>query len=105
MPSIDRMVRTEIRKLARQGRLIDETFKVFQRAVYPGAPPEQVAMMRFCFFAGVAEFYAITMASLDDGLAETDGDRRFMAQWVGEIEVFHAHILAAASAADRRKPQ
>ncbi len=98
MPSIDRMVRSEIRKLARQGRLVDETFKAFQREVYPGAPPDQVHELRVCFFAGVAEFYAILSVGLDDGTAETDGDMAFMEQWVAEVERFHKRTIATADA-------
>lgn len=99
MPSNDKMIRAEIRKLARQGRLIDECFKVFQRAVYPDAPPDQVREMRVCFFAGAAEIYALMNAGLDDGLSETDGDLVFMSQWVEEIERFHARTIAAMAAA------
>lgn len=98
MPSTDKMIRSEIRKLARQGKLIDAAFKVFQRAVFPGAGPDQVHAMRICFFAGSAEVYALMTAGLDDGLAETDGDLRFMEQWVGEIEQFHRRTIAAMTA-------
>lgn len=98
MPGVDKMVQSRIRKLAREGRLIDEAFKVFQRAVYPGAPPDQVAAMRTCFFAGAAELFALMNAGLDDGLSETDGDLAFMQQWVDELERFHARVIAASGA-------
>lgn len=98
MPGVDKMVQSRIRKLAREGRLIDETFKVFQRAVYPGAPPDQVATMRTCFFAGAAELFALMNAGLDDGLSETDGDLVLMQQWVDELERFHARVIAASGA-------
>jgi hypothetical protein len=98
MPSIDQMIKTEVRKLARQGRLIDTAFTMFQRQVYPAAGPDQVAAMRVCFFAGAAEIFAVMNAGMDDGLAETDGDLRFMQQWVEEIERFHARTIAASQA-------
>ena len=59
--------------------------------------------MRTCFFAGCAEIYALMMAGLDDGEAETDGDMRFMEQWVDEIERFHARTIAAAKAGQGRE--
>lgn len=102
MASIHHMVRGELRKLARQGRLVDEAFKVFQRMVYPGAPPNMVAALRITFFAGVAEAYALMTAGLDDGLQETDGDLRFMQQWVDEVERFHRRTLAAMQASEAK---
>jgi hypothetical protein len=104
MPSADKMTRRELRKLARQGRLVDECFKTFQRMVYPGASPEQVATMRICFFAGAAELMAITLAGLDDGVAETEGDLDFMEQWHGEVERFHERTIAAMQANDGGRP-
>lgn len=98
MTIIDQMVRSEIRKLARQGRLVDEAFKAFQRAVFPGATPDQIHAMRTCFFAGGQEVFTLCMAGLDDGVAETDGDLAFMSQWAQELETFHARTIAAAKA-------
>ncbi len=103
MPSIEKIVRPKIRKLARRGKLIDECFKVFVAHVYPGAGPDQMREMRVCFFAGAAELFAIMNAGLDDGLDETDGDLRFMEQWVNELEVFHQKTMATMSA--QTKPQ
>lgn len=103
MPSIDQMTRTEIRKLARRGKLIDETFKVFQRMVYPGAPDDQVQAMRICFFAGAAELFALMNAGLDDGVSETDGDLALMQQWVDELERFHARTIATMSAQGQKQ--
>lgn len=101
MPSTDQMIRSEVRKLARQGRLIDEAFKLFQRQVFPGAPPDQVHAMRVSFFAGAAEIFALMTAGLDDGTGETDGDLSFMSQWVDEIERFHARTIEATKAAGK----
>ena len=98
MAGINRMLRGEVRKLARQGKLVDEAFKVFQRMVYPGAPPDQVAALRITFFAGAAEVAALLDAGLDDGLTETDGDMAFMSSWMDEIARFHARTLAAMTA-------
>jgi len=98
MPSIDKIALTKIRKLARRGKLIDTCFKVFQEHVYPDAPADQMREMRTCFFAGAAELFAVMNAGLDDGLDETDGDLRFMQQWVDELEAFHRNTIAAMSA-------
>lgn len=98
MPSSDKMIRSELRKLARKGRLVDECFKIFQRSVFPGAPPDQVHTMRVCFFAGAAECHAMINAGLDEGTAETDGDLEFMSQWVDEIEQFHRRTIEAMRA-------
>jgi len=99
MPSIEQMTRAEIRKMARRGKLIDTCFKVFADMVYPGAPADQRATMRVCFFAGAAEMFAVMTAGLDDGISETDGDLAFMQQWVDELEDFHRKSIAAATAA------
>lgn len=98
MPVTSKMIRSEIRKLARQGILIDSAFLVFQAKVYPGVSAPQIAVMRTAFFAGAAEVYALMMAGLDDGLTETGGDLRFMEQWTAEIERVHARTIAAVSA-------
>ncbi|WP_306150699.1 hypothetical protein [Roseovarius sp. MMSF_3281] len=97
------MTRSEVRKLARRGKLIDESFKVFQRTVYPGAPDDQVQAMRICFFAGAAELFALMHAGLDDGLSETDGDLAFMEQWVNELERFHKRTNDTMTAGGRQQ--
>lgn len=96
MPSIDKIARAKIRKLARRGKLIDECFKVFAAYVYPGAPDYQREVMRVCFFAGAAELFALMQASLDDGVSETDGDITFMEQWVDELEDFHRKVIVTS---------
>lgn len=98
MSVIDQLTLNEIRKLARKGRLVDESFKVFQRLVYPGAPPDQIAAMRVCFFAGAQEIFALMTAGLDDGSDASDGDLAFMEQWVSEMEAFHEKTIAAMTA-------
>lgn len=103
MPSVDKMIQTKVRKLARRGKLIDECFVMFAAHVYPNAPASQLREMRTCFFAGAAELFAIMNAGLDDGLDETDGDLRFMQQWVDELEAFHRNTMATMTA--NTKPQ
>ena len=98
MPSIDKMTRNKLRKLARRGKLIDECFVVFAAHVYPNAPADQLREMRVCFFAGAAELFAVMNAGLDDGISETDGDLKFMEQWVDELEAFHRKTMATMSA-------
>lgn len=93
-----RIARPEARKLARQGRLIDETFKVFQREVYPGAPPDQVAALRIAFFAGAQEIFVLLTAGVDEGDDITDADMAFMEGWTGELDRFHAKTIAASKA-------
>ena len=106
MSSLERVAgiaRPKIRKLARQGKLVDETFKVFQRSVFPGASPDQVATMRVCFFAGAAEISALMMYGLDEGTRETDGDLEFMSQWQEEIERFHQRTIDTMAAGGTRQ--
>ena len=93
-----RIARPEARKLARQGRLIDESFKVFQRAVYPGAPPDQVAALRIAFFAGAQEIFVLLTAGVDEGDDITGEDMAFMEGWTAELERFHEKTIAAAKA-------
>lgn len=97
-PEWARIAGPKARKLARQGRLVDETFKLFQRTVYPGAPPEQVAALRVAFFAGAQEIFALCLAALDEGDDASQGDMDFMSAWVAEIELFHKRTIAAANA-------
>lgn len=96
--ALARIARPQIRKLARKGKLVDEAFKVFREAAFPGATPEQIHTMRVCFYAGAAEVYALTMFGLDEGVAETEGDMAFMAAWTGEVEQFHERTIAAMMA-------
>ena len=98
-----RIARPKARKLARQGRLIDESFKVFQRLVFPGAPPDQVAALRTTFFAGAQEIFVLMTAGVDDGDDITDGDMEFMQGWAEELERFHAKTIAAANARGPRQ--
>jgi len=98
MPSIDKMTRDRLRKMARRGKLIDECFKVFAAHVYPSAGPDQTREMRVCFFAGAAELFAVMNAGLDDGISETDGDLVFMQQWVDELEKFHRNTMTTMMA-------
>lgn len=96
--ALARIARPQIRKLARQGKLVDEAFKVFRAAAFPGATPDQVHAMRVCFFAGAAEIWALTMVALDEGQEETDGDLDFMDAWTGEVERYHRRTIAAMMA-------
>ena len=86
----------QILKQARQGKLVDESFKEFSRKVYPGASDEQIQMMRICFFAGATELNVMLTfgADLNDGVSESDME--FWANVVGEIERFHAKTIAAS---------
>lgn len=93
----------ELLKLARQGRLVDQAFKYFQRQVFPDAPPDQVAVMRTCFFGGAAELHAIFMVGLEEGDEPTDNDLAFMSMWVEELERFHARTIAASKAKGARQ--
>ncbi|MBI6628355.1 hypothetical protein [Pontibaca salina] len=90
--------RPKIRKLARHGKLMDTTFKVFQRAVYPGAAPDQVNALRIAFFAGAQEINALLLASLDEEEDPTNGDLDFMSHWRAEIERFQERAIAVMKA-------
>lgn len=93
------LARPKIRKLARQGRLVDTAFKVFCDAVYPGAPPDQRAALRIAFFAGAQELHALQMAAADEGNDVTEGDLEMYGQIAEEIELFHNRTLRAMRAA------
>lgn len=92
------LTRPKIRKLARQGRLVDTAFKVFCDAVYPGAPQDQRAALRIAFFAGAQELHALQMAAADLGSDVTEGDFEMYRQMAEEIERFHERTLRAMSA-------
>lgn len=98
MPAFDRIQRGTARQLAHEGRLVEECFTTFQRAVYPGAPEEVVAQMRICFFAGAAEFSAMVMGGTDAGDTVTPEDELFLDQCLDEIEAHHARTIAAMHA-------
>lgn len=97
------IARPKALKLARQGRLIDETFKIFQRMVFPGAPPDQVSALRTTFFAGAQEIFVLMTAGVDEGDDITDGDMKFMEGWAEELERFHEKTIAAAKASGPRQ--
>ena len=97
------LTRPKLIKLARQGKLIDTAFKCFQRFAYPGAPPDQVAVMRTCFFAGAAELWAMTIAVAEEGDDVTDSDEQFVANFVDEIERFHERTLQTMTADPARQ--
>lgn len=97
--------RREVMKLARQGRLMDEAFKVFQRMVYPGAPADQVAALRVAFFGGAAEFWALFCAAAEDCEDTTDDDDAFMSAVLDEIERAHERTATLAMAKAEGKPQ
>lgn len=97
----DPKIRSHLRKLARRGKLVDEAFKTFRAMVFPGAKNDQTHALRIAFFAGAAELYALMMASLDQGDAETDGDLEFMGNWVREITEFHERTMAAMTASEK----
>ena len=103
MPSSDKMTRAHLRKLSRQGRLLDECFKAFQRQVFPGAPPDQVSAMRVCFFAGAAELWAVMHAAMDEGDQVAPDEEEFMRGWVSELEQFHHRTVAASRAGGPRQ--
>ncbi|MCA2014407.1 hypothetical protein LCM17_23150 [Cereibacter sphaeroides] len=88
----------EIRKLARQGRLVDASFRAFQQLVYPGVPHDQVAALRVAFMAGAAEVHAILMNILDDGDEPTDADMSLYGGIASEIETFHNRTLVTMRA-------
>lgn len=92
------LARPKIKKLARQGRLVDTAFKVFCAAAYPGASDDQRAALRVAFFAGAQELHALQMAAAGEGDDATEGDLEFYSQIAGEIERFHERTLAAMTA-------
>lgn len=96
--ALARMAGPKIRKLARQGKLIDQSFKVFRAAAFPDATPDQINLMRTCFFAGAAEIHALTMYGLEEGRDPTEADYQFMTDWVSEVKKFHERTIAAMMA-------
>ena len=103
MSIVENHVRSELHKLARQGRLIDEAFKLFQRQVFPGALPDQVSTMRTCFFGGAAELLALMTAGVDDGEEPSEADMALMDAYAEELDRFHARTIAASQAKGGRQ--
>lgn len=96
---LSQVVRPQAIKLARQGCLVDECFKVFQRATFPGATPDQVHAMRTCFFAGAAELLSLMTFSIDPATDDvTEADQDLFGSIAGEIERFHERTMKAATA-------
>ena len=90
--------RSHLRKLARQGRMMDEAFKHFQRAVYPGAPASQVHELRTTFMAGAAELIALMTAAADDTPESqiSDDEEAFTFAVFAEVERFHRRTVDLA---------
>jgi len=98
--------RAEVRKLARQGRLMDTAFKHFQRLVYPDAPPDQVGELRTTFMAGAAELHSLLMAGSDDTAPEdvSAEEEQMIFAVFDEIQRFHRRTIdLARSSPDGRK--
>lgn len=58
--------RSTIRALAEEGRAVDTACRVFLDNVFPNASPEQLEMLRWAFFMGAHESFALTMGGMDD---------------------------------------
>jgi len=93
-----RAVRPKIRKLARQGRAVDEAFKAVQRATHPDADPARVSELRAMFFAGAAELLALQMYGVADGPDATEDDYALFQRLTEEIERRHGRTLQLALA-------
>lgn len=89
-------VRPQIIKLARQGKLIDETFKVTRKGLFPDATPDQIAMMRTMFLAGAGELMALQMYGVTDDEDPTAEDELLFGQIMEEIELRHGQTLQLA---------
>ena len=89
-------VRPQILKLARQGKMIDEAFKVTRKGLYPDATPEQIAMMRTMFFAGAGELMALQMYGVSEGDEITAQDDLLYAAIGEEIEQRHSQAIQLA---------
>lgn len=98
LKAMSEAARPRILKLARRQKLVDECFKEFSRAVFPGAPPEQVSIMRTCFFAGAAELQAVLFYATAPTLAVTGDDLDLMECFTKEIERFHARTIETMNA-------
>lgn len=92
------IARNEIRKLARKGKLMDTAFKHFQRAVYPGAPPDQVRELRTTFMAGAAELHALMVTGVDDTSPEetSAAEEAMIFAVFEEIQSFHRRTVDLA---------
>lgn len=93
---VTRMARPKVRKLARQGRLMDEAFKAFRHAIVPDAPEHQVADMRAAFMAGASELFTLVMAQMDPGPDETEAEMDFLSHVQGELHTFSERMIRQA---------
>ncbi|MDG3040465.1 hypothetical protein [Roseicyclus marinus] len=95
---IDDRTRAELRKLARQGKLIDEAFKAYQRKCHATATSDQIGELRRCFFAGAAELVALLTAGADTTSAdEVSAEEEAMVFAVfTEVTRFHDRTLGLA---------
>lgn len=94
----DPILRNHLLKLAREGRIVETAFDTFHKAAFAGAGPDQINLMRICFFAGAAELHTVMLTALDAGDDVSGSDMAFTASWVREIESFHERTIAAATA-------
>ncbi len=91
-------IRQRIRKLAGQGRLMDEAFTAARTVIYPNAKPYQIEVMRTMFFAGASEFCSLQMHSLSEGEETTLADEITFGQIVAEINKVHGQNVQSALA-------
>lgn len=94
-------LRPKVRKLAAEGRLVEETFRLFQRACYPTANENQVTALRIAFFAGAQEVVSLIGIGLSSGDNAEEGDAEFMDNWTEEVHEFHRRTIEALTGETR----
>ena len=103
MPTLEKMVRSELRQLARERRLMLYAFECFHKQVFPGASPQQIECLRVAFFAGGSELWSVMLAGVDEADAVSSAEEAMVTSIVEELDTFHRRMLATVQAAGPRQ--
>lgn len=89
------VLRSELRKKARKGHLVDDAFKEVVRNLFPKSTQEEVANYRRVFFMGAGELLALQMAAADAGdfMDVSEGELEFFDNVMNEVSQRHSTII------------
>ncbi|MEM8791052.1 MAG: hypothetical protein AAGE80_05510 [Pseudomonadota bacterium] len=92
--------RSEIHKLAKEGKLIDTAFQVFADACFANPTPDQRETLRIAFFMGARELFSLLMDGCDE-VEPMEDDLRLCARIEQELETFSNRTAMMAQASGR----
>jgi hypothetical protein len=93
--AIQTKVRSELRKQARKGKLVDTAFKEVIKNMFPNATSEEVYNYRRMFFMGAGELLALQMNATDAGdfMEVSEDELNFFDNVMTEVYTKHSTMI------------